>query len=317
VIEALGDKDKQLSQLIDASNAVFAVFAKQEKNVESLLNLLPGALAKTRKGLGRLAVAANVLGPTLHKLQALSRSARPRQRSHAQAVDRDDTDLQDPDPAVRARNRAGREGTQARHRAALRSVPETHEQLLVLNEFFNELAFNPGAKQAGFLFFLDWGQPQPQQRAQHRRGPRRARSQRHLPQLQSRAAASKAQGKLNPTVNLLIGLLNPPGEAECISEGINKAAGAKAASAQFGSKAPTGGLFSGLTSVFGNAPAGVGHAAATGCAGGRCLSHAEAALPPSATCSWIVLFCLSCFGLLLFLWESFGGPLPFKPTGIA
>src|SRR5277367_4316531 len=29
----------------------------------------------------------------------------------------------------------------------------------------------------------------------------------------------------------------------------------------------------------------------------------------------IVLFCLSCFGLLLFLWESFGGPLPFKPTG--
>src|ERR1039458_1067891 len=59
VIEALGDKDKQLSQLVDASNAVFAVFAKQEKNVESLLNLLPGALAKTRKGLGKLAIAAN------------------------------------------------------------------------------------------------------------------------------------------------------------------------------------------------------------------------------------------------------------------
>ena len=29
----------------------------------------------------------------------------------------------------------------------------------------------------------------------------------------------------------------------------------------------------------------------------------------------IVLFSLSCFGLLLFLWESFGGPVPFKPTG--
>ncbi|MEA2315121.1 MAG: phospholipid/cholesterol/gamma-HCH transport system substrate-binding protein [Solirubrobacteraceae bacterium] len=29
----------------------------------------------------------------------------------------------------------------------------------------------------------------------------------------------------------------------------------------------------------------------------------------------IVLFALSCFGLLMFLWESFGGPLPLKPKG--
>jgi phospholipid/cholesterol/gamma-HCH transport system substrate-binding protein len=29
----------------------------------------------------------------------------------------------------------------------------------------------------------------------------------------------------------------------------------------------------------------------------------------------IILFILSCFGLLLFLWESFGGPLPLKPKG--
>ena len=29
----------------------------------------------------------------------------------------------------------------------------------------------------------------------------------------------------------------------------------------------------------------------------------------------IMLFALSCFGLLLFLWESFGGPLPLKPKG--
>jgi phospholipid/cholesterol/gamma-HCH transport system substrate-binding protein len=29
----------------------------------------------------------------------------------------------------------------------------------------------------------------------------------------------------------------------------------------------------------------------------------------------IILFALSCFGLLLFLWDSFGGPLPLKPKG--
>src|SRR5919206_1554774 len=29
----------------------------------------------------------------------------------------------------------------------------------------------------------------------------------------------------------------------------------------------------------------------------------------------MVLFALSCFGLLLFLWVSFGGPIPLKPKG--
>jgi phospholipid/cholesterol/gamma-HCH transport system substrate-binding protein len=29
----------------------------------------------------------------------------------------------------------------------------------------------------------------------------------------------------------------------------------------------------------------------------------------------IILFALSCFGLLLFLWESWGGARPLKPNG--
>ena len=27
----------------------------------------------------------------------------------------------------------------------------------MLNEFFNEIAYNPGPSKGGFLFFLDWG----------------------------------------------------------------------------------------------------------------------------------------------------------------
>jgi phospholipid/cholesterol/gamma-HCH transport system substrate-binding protein len=37
--------------------------------------------------------------------------------------------------------------------------------------------------------------------------------------------------------------------------------------------------------------------------------------PTLANMLVIILFVLSCFGLLLFLWESFGGPLPLKPKG--
>src|SRR6202011_1386252 len=68
VMQALGGKDKQLAQLVEASNAVFAVFAKEDANVQATLHLLPGALAKTRRGLGKLATATAVLGPTLHEL---------------------------------------------------------------------------------------------------------------------------------------------------------------------------------------------------------------------------------------------------------
>jgi phospholipid/cholesterol/gamma-HCH transport system substrate-binding protein len=37
--------------------------------------------------------------------------------------------------------------------------------------------------------------------------------------------------------------------------------------------------------------------------------------PTLANILVIVLFALSCFGLLLFLWESFGGPVPLRPKG--
>jgi virulence factor Mce-like protein len=37
--------------------------------------------------------------------------------------------------------------------------------------------------------------------------------------------------------------------------------------------------------------------------------------PTLANILVITLFALSCFGLLLFLWESFGGPVPLKPKG--
>ena len=47
-------------------------------------------------------------------------------------------------------------------------------------------------------------------------------------------------------------------------------------------------------------------------AGGRRWSRP---LPASASIAAMVIFALSCFGLLLFLWLAFGGPVPLKPKG--
>ena len=74
---ALGGKDKELAELVDSSNAVFATFAKEDQNVQSTLRLLPGALSKTKVGLGKLATAAKVLGPTLARLHPSAKALAP------------------------------------------------------------------------------------------------------------------------------------------------------------------------------------------------------------------------------------------------
>ncbi len=122
----------------------------------------------------------------------------------------------------------------------------------MLNEFFNELANNPGKGQGGFLFFLDW--------ANHN--------------LNSVVSSSDANGVLgrtlvyfncevapllehvaevNPNVKLLIGLLQPPNAQTCISQGLVKGATGSAAHKLKKPKAPGAKLLKGLTPAFGTA----------------------------------------------------------------
>jgi phospholipid/cholesterol/gamma-HCH transport system substrate-binding protein len=262
LIEALGEKDTQLAQLVDASNAVFAVFAKQEKNVESLLHLLPGALAKTRTGLGKLAVAANVLGPTLRELQPFARALGPAQEASRRLAEQTTPIFKNEIrpfarqilPVVNQIKPSTQELAEA--------FPKLASSFSVINEFFNELAYNPGASKGGFLFFLDW--------SNHNLNSVLSSAEAHgavgrnLTYLNCNVAPIlKGVAEVNQTVNLLVGLLNPPNKAACQSAGI-----LSAASARFHPKLPAGGLFSPLgTRVFGQSPL-VAQASLPGIVGG-------------------------------------------------
>jgi phospholipid/cholesterol/gamma-HCH transport system substrate-binding protein len=260
LLEALGGKDTQLAQLIDASNAVFAVFAKQEKNLQSFLHLLPGALAKTRSGLGKLATASDVLGPTLHQLQPFARSLGPAQESTRRAS-------LTTTPIIRNEIRPfAREilPTINELKPSTQDLAEAFPKLAtsfgVLNEFFNELANNPSSKQPGFDFYLAWGN--------HNLNSVLSTADAHgvlgrtlvyfncevLPLL-------KGVSEVNPTVNLIVGLLNPPTKAQCQSTGIIKGT-AGASGAKGLPSAPGGGLLSGL------GPQGFGQPASAGGGGG-------------------------------------------------
>jgi phospholipid/cholesterol/gamma-HCH transport system substrate-binding protein len=245
LIEALGGKDKQLAELVDASNAVFATFAQEDANVQKTLQLLPGALHKTEVGLGKLSTATNVLGPTLHKLQPFASALAPAQEATRRLALKTTPIIRDQiRPFARTILPVINELAPST-RGAGEAFPKLAASFSVLNEFFNELAYNPGPSKGGFLFFLDWGNHD-------------------LNSVVSSADAHGAVGRsfvyfncevlpllkgvseVNPTVNLLVSLLRPPTGAECASFGLSAGASVKAASARAHAAPSNGGVFSGL-----------------------------------------------------------------------
>ncbi len=157
LMEALGGKDKQLAELVDASNAVFATFASEEANLQKTLHLLPSALHKTETGLGKLGTATRVLGPTLQELQPFARAVAPAQEATRKlAIKTTPVIKNEIRPFAREILPVVNE-LQPSTQAASEAFPKLATSFSVLNEFFNELAYNPGSSKGGFLFFLDWG----------------------------------------------------------------------------------------------------------------------------------------------------------------
>ncbi|HEY4427680.1 MAG TPA: MlaD family protein [Solirubrobacteraceae bacterium] len=241
LMEALGGKDKELAQLVEASNAVFAVFAKEDANVQQTLRLLPGALHKTSTGLGKLATATNVLGPTLHKLQPFASALAPAQEASRRTAEATTPIIKNEiRPFARQILPVVNQLAPAT-RGAGEAFPKLAVSFSVLNEFFNELAYNPGPSRGGFLFFLDWGNHD-------------------LNSVVSSADAHGAVGRslvyfnceilplftgvaeVNPTVNLLVNLLKPPTKQECVNLGVIKGS-ATAAAARAGGRSAAGDVF--------------------------------------------------------------------------
>src|SRR5262249_12341029 len=267
LMEALGGKDKQLAELVDASNAVFATFAQEDRSFQSTLRLLPGALRKTSSGLDKLATASRVLGPTLQELEPFARSLGPANEATRQLA-------LTTTPIIKNQIRPF-----AREILPVLNVlgPDTKElseafpklatSFGVLNEFFNELAFNPGHNRAGFGFFLDWGN--------HTFNSVVSTADAHgvLPRSLIYFNCNilpilKGVASINKTVNLIVALLNPPTKQACQAAGILGASAAAARAQAHQTTTPAGGVFSSLDqTVPGQAPSGPSQAGAAGARG--------------------------------------------------
>jgi phospholipid/cholesterol/gamma-HCH transport system substrate-binding protein len=242
LLSAIGGKDTQLAQVVDSSNAVFKVFSEQDANVQKTLRLLPGVLSKTNKNLGKFTTSINVLGPTLKKLHPFASSL-------ASGEEASRPFFKETTPIIKSQIRPfAREvlpvinKIQPASQALAEASPNLATGFQVFNEFFNELAYNPGPSQGGFLFFLDW--------ANH-----------NFNSVISSADANgtlghtlvyfnceivpilSAAAKINPTVRLILGLLNPPSSASKLASG----APACAASTALSSNATAASVKSGGT----------------------------------------------------------------------
>jgi phospholipid/cholesterol/gamma-HCH transport system substrate-binding protein len=248
LMEALGSKDTQIAQLVDASNAVFATFAKEEANLQKTLHLLPGALKKTGAGLGKLAIASNKVGPTLRALDPFAKALGPANEA-TRSLARKTTPIikNEIRPFAREILPVINELQPTTKQFAV-ALPKLSVSFSVLNEFFNELAYNPGPSKAGFLFFLDWGN--------HNLNSVLSTADAHGPVGRTLVYFNceiikifKGVESVNSSIKVLLGLLKPPTKEECIAQHLLTAAGQPiVASARSRAKVPTGGgLFSGLS----------------------------------------------------------------------
>jgi phospholipid/cholesterol/gamma-HCH transport system substrate-binding protein len=220
ILSALGGKDTELSQAIDASNAVFATFAQQQHAFERTLALLPGTLAKTRSGLGKLATASTVTGSTLRKLEPFATSLAPAQEASRSL-------FQQSTPIIKNQLRPfAREVTPVISQLAPsikelgEAFPGLEASFSVFNEFFNELAYNQGGGRPGFLFFLLWGG--------HDLNSVLSSADAHGPVGRTVAYLNcevlpllKSVSEINASVRLIVALFNPPTGEECVAHGLS------------------------------------------------------------------------------------------------
>lgn len=222
IISALGGKDRELAQLIDASNTNLRTFAQQDASVRRTLQLLPGALAKTRGGLTKLATAARVTGTTLRALEPFAKAVVPAEEASRSLFAKTAPIFKNEIRPFARQILPTVKQLQPSLQKLGESFPDFASAFSVFNELFNEFAYNPGPNEPGFLFFLGWGT--------HDLNSVLSTADAHGPLGRTLAYLNcevlpllEGVASINRNVKLLVALFNPPSEQECISQGLKTA----------------------------------------------------------------------------------------------
>jgi phospholipid/cholesterol/gamma-HCH transport system substrate-binding protein len=155
--QELGSRDKQVSDFVDSSNAVFAALAHQDQNLRATLRQLPSTLTVTKDTLAKVDRMASELGPTLQALRPGARALGPTLRQTRPFLTQTTPIVRDElRPFARAALPAVTELRPALRNLAA-ATPNLTITFQVLNRLLNTLAYNaPGKTDEGYLFWLSW-----------------------------------------------------------------------------------------------------------------------------------------------------------------
>jgi phospholipid/cholesterol/gamma-HCH transport system substrate-binding protein len=154
--KAASVKDAQIQTVVQAGNATVGALASQNVALREAITRLPGTLATTRSTLVHLTSLAQVLGPTAtallptaHKLPTTLRDTRTLFEGAALLP------LKEIPPFVKVVLPLARQ-LPSLGRSLNTAVPELIKSFKVLAYVTNEVAYNPGGKNPGFLYWISW-----------------------------------------------------------------------------------------------------------------------------------------------------------------
>jgi phospholipid/cholesterol/gamma-HCH transport system substrate-binding protein len=173
----LADKDHDIANLVDASNAVFRAFANENQNVSDAVARLPGTLNTTAQTLQKVNTLAGVMRPSLDSLRPAFKQLNKANKAvlpfvkEAAPITRNQIR-----PFVKTARPYVSQSLKPASVNLARAVPDLDSSFHELNRFFNIGAYNPAGKQGisdacfnngscssaelnqkkGYLYWLGW-----------------------------------------------------------------------------------------------------------------------------------------------------------------
>lgn len=152
----LGDKDQDLIDFIDSSNAVLDSFAKEEASIRAALRELPGTLRNTQGALDSADEFAQASLPALRDSLPGARALAPALRALRPFFRKTTGPIRDQIRPFTKQVRSPVHHTRQLGVSLGRSVPGLKTGFTRLNEGLNALAYNPPGTDEGYLFYVPW-----------------------------------------------------------------------------------------------------------------------------------------------------------------
>jgi phospholipid/cholesterol/gamma-HCH transport system substrate-binding protein len=153
---ATSDKDAQIKQVIDAGNQTIQAIQGQDGALRTSIEKLPGTLQTTRQTLTDLTGFANELGPTATALLPTARRLPATLRDTSTVIKGATVLPLKQVPAFEAAVLPLGSQLASISTGLTKAIPPLTSSFKVLNYTTNELAYNPGGKNPGFLYWLAW-----------------------------------------------------------------------------------------------------------------------------------------------------------------